>query len=170
MKKILILCLTTLFFISGCSENQISDEQQKVYDGFKDSLLNNGELISNNIPFKYSIEIDEKNGKYVYTVNVKEPRVSMSDIQMMILNPDDLNENYLSNTIGIFDDSPVYMIPNQANKKAKYLKKLSLQGVSTKKNFRVYALITWKDSNQLTQYQMFFSFNIVNGKNVKAGQ
>ena len=169
MKKILILCLATLFFVSGCSGNHISDEQQKIYDGFKDSLLNNGELISSNIPFKYNIDIQSKNGKYIYTVRVSNPRVAMSNIQLMILNPDDLSEDYLSNTIGIFDETPVYMIPNQSNKKAGYLKKIELQGVSSNKDFRVYALMSWKDSNQLTQYQVFFSFNIVNGKNIKVG-
>lgn len=170
MKKILIFCLISVFFISGCSGNGISDKQQKIYDGFKDSLLNNGELMSSDIPFKYNIEIQYKSGKYVYTVEVSKPRVAMSNIQMMILNPNDLSEDYLSNTVGIFDETPMYMIPNQSNKKAGYLKNIQLQGVSNEKDFRVYALVSWKDSNQLTQYQVFFSFNIVNGKNVKAGE
>lgn len=169
MRKVLTFCLCMILFLSGCNVSKISDEQQKIYDGFKDSLLNNGELISNNIPFSYDIDVEEKDEKFVYTVFVNEPLVAMRNIQMMILNPDDLTKDIETGTIGIFDETLTHMIPNQENEKAGYLSEIRLQGVSSQKDFSVYAMIVWKDSNQLTQYQAFFSFKIVDGKNVKVG-
>lgn len=167
MKKILIFCLSLMLFLSGCSHTKINDKQQKVYDSFKESLLNNGELISSNIPFDYRIEIAEKEDQYLYTVIVDNPLVAMSNIQMMILNPDDLSKDIIFNTVGIFDETPVYMIPNQKNEQKGYLSELKLTGAAVKKDFKIYAILVWKDNNQLIQYQSFFSFNIVNGKNVK---
>lgn len=164
MRKLMILCLCALFILSGCSSSQLKEEQQKIYHGFKDALLDNGDLISGNIPFSYDIEVEEKDGKYVYTVIVHDTKVAMSNIQMMILNPADANKDIDTATIGIFDEIKYNMIPNQENEKDGYYKKIQLQGSSEEKDFKVYATLSWKDSNQLIQYQVFFSFNVMNGK------
>ena len=59
MKKVLILALCMLCILSGCKNGKVNNEQQKVYYGFKDALMNNGDLISSNIPFEYEILIEE---------------------------------------------------------------------------------------------------------------
>ena len=100
----------------------------------------------------------------MYTVIVHDTKVAMSNIQMMILNPADANKDIDTATIGIFDEIKYNMIPNQENEKDGYYKKIQLQGSSEEKDFKVYATLSWKDSNQLIQYQVFFSFNVMNGK------
>ena len=71
MKKFLILGLCALLLLSGCSKAKIKDEQQKIYNGFRDSLMDNGELFSSNIPFdgrcKETFKIVEEEFKNNFT-------------------------------------------------------------------------------------------------------
>ena len=164
MKKVLILALCMLCILSGCKNGKVNNEQQKVYYGFKDALMNNGDLISSNIPFEYEILIEETKGKYLYTVIVKNPQVAMNNIQMMILNPEDATKDIETATLGIYDETNYHMIPNQSNEKTGYYKELQLKGSSEHKDFKIYVTLAWKDSNQLIQYQVFFSFNVVDRK------
>lgn len=168
MKKISILFIIA-FLICGCSRKDMNEQQTKIYEGFKESLLNNGEIISSNIPFKYDIKVVEKAGKYQYTVTISSPQVAMKSIQMLILNPEDLTTDYISSSKGIFDEMTYAMIPNQINTENGYMEQISLDGVSSTEDFRVYAMVTWKDVNGLNQYQAYFSFNIINMENMKAG-
>ncbi|NBK97210.1 MAG: hypothetical protein EOM50_04225 [Erysipelotrichia bacterium] len=168
MKKVTIM-LFVCILLAGCSTRDMNEQQTKIYEGFKESLLNNGELISSYIPFDYTIKVKEKAGKYQYTVSIFSPRVAMKSIQMLILNPDDLTNDYLSSSKGIFDEMSYSLIPNQMNLEDGYMDKISLDGVSKTKDFRIYAMVTWKDVNGLNQYQAFFSFNVVNMKDMKAG-
>ena len=167
MKKFLILGLCALSLLSGCSKAKIKDEQQKIYNGFRDSLMDNGELFSSNIPFDYSITVEKVDSQYHYTVIVNSPKVAMSNIQMMILNPKDVEKEIETATVGIFDETSYNMIPNQGDEKYGYYRQLELKGVSAEKNFVVYSTVAWKDSNQLIQYQVYFSFKVKNGKVVK---
>lgn len=164
MKKGILLFLCMILCLFGCTSTQKKEEQEKIYNGFKDSLLNNAQLISGNIPFAYSMEIEEKDAAYVYTISISEPKVAMSNIQMMILNPEDISKDIQTATIGIFDELNYHMVPNQINEKDGYFSSLQLQGSSKEKDFVVYVTVAWKDSNQLVQYQVFFSFDIRDGK------
>lgn len=168
MKKVSILLILVLI-VCGCSRRDMNEQQTKVYEGFKESLLNNGELISSNIPFKYDITVKEKAGKYQYTVRIFSPQIAMKSIQMLILNPEDLTSDHISSSKGIFDEMNYAMIPNQENSEEGYMKELKLDGVSDSSDFRIYAMVAWKDINGLNQYQAYFSFNIVNMEDVKAG-
>ncbi len=166
MKKLLIL-FVFCFTLVGCSSNNLLEEQQKVYNGFKESLTNNGELISKEIPFQYGIEIEQVNGKYIYKVKIDDPLVVMTSIQMLVLNPNDLTNDYVSSTKGIFDEQVYNMVPNQQNIESGYVNEIILEGVSDEPSFKLYTMVVFKDRNQLTQKQIFFSFNIVDGENVK---
>lgn len=158
-----------LLLLSACGNNDISEEQTRIYDGFKESLLNNGELVSSNIPFDYHIDVKEKGDKYLYEVTIDHPRIAMKSIQMLVLNPEDLSTDYISSSKGIFDEKTYHMIPNQENTIDGYMKSLSLEGVSSQKDFKVFAMVSWKDGNGLNQTQAYFSFNVVNMEDVKAG-
>lgn len=167
MKKIIATILVASLLLFGCDSADIKKEQTKTYNGFKESLLNNGDLLSSYIPFDYGIQINENNGKYTYTVYIDTPQVAMNSVQMMILNPVDMRDNFESPTLGVFDEVIYHMVPNQSNKASGYVKKMELSGVSKESNFDVYALVTWKNNSQLTQYQAYFSFRISEGKNIK---
>ncbi len=168
MKKISIL-IALILFVSACGSDDINKEQTKVYEGFKESLLNNGELISSNIPFDYSINVVKKAKKYQYTITISKPQVAMKSVQMLVLNPDDLTTDYISSSKGIFDETSYAMVPNQENLGEGYMKEISLSGVSKNASFRVYAMVVWKDANGLNQSQAFFSFNVVDTQDVKTG-
>lgn len=167
MKKIICLFISLLFIMSGCHIDKATEKQMKLYEDYKDSLLANKEIVSKYIPFDYDIEIKEDHGKYKYTVSIYKPIVAMTHIKMLILNPDDLSTDYISGSAGIFSDTPVNLIPNQSNPANNFVKKIELQGVSKTKDFKIYALVTWKDDNELMQYQSYFSFNIIDGQNMK---
>lgn len=167
MKKIICLCLSLLFIISGCHSEKATEKQMKIYDGFKESLLANQDMISKYIPFEYTIDIEEKNDKYMYTVSIYKPTVAMKNIQMLIINPGDFGTDYISGSAGIFSDTPVNMIPNQSNPADGYVKKIELQGISREKDFDIYALVAWKDDNELMQYQSYFYFKVIDGQSIK---
>ena len=169
MKKISILIILILL-LGACGSDDINKEQTKVYEGFKESLLNNGELISSTIPFNYSIKVVEKANKYQYTITIDKPQVAMKSIQMLLLNPDDLTTDYISSSKGIFDETTYAMVPNQENIEEGYMKEISLSGVSKSPSFRIYAMVVWKDGNGLNQSQAFFSFNVVETQDVKVGE
>lgn len=169
MKKISIL-IALMILLSACGSEDINKEQTKVYEGFKESLLNNGELISSNIPFDYSIKVEKKASKYLYTITISKPQLAMKSIQMLVLNPDDLTTDYISSTKGIFDETTYAMVPNQENIEEGYTKDITLSGVSKKDSFRIYAMVVWKDANGLNQSQAFFSFNVVDTQDVKTGE
>ncbi len=167
MKKMIIISCMFCLCITGCTSNNMQEEQQKVYNGFKESLMNNGELISTEIPFDYNIEIEEQEGLYIYEVTIKKPLVVMTSIKALLLNPEDLTTDYVSSTKGIFDELSYHMVPNQENVEDGYVTEIVLTGVSNEPDFRLYTMIVFKDRNQLTQSELYFSFNIVDGKNVK---
>lgn len=169
MKKILNILLVSIVLLSGCNGKETNVEQIKLYEGFKESIMNNGGLPSTNIPFDYDVEIKEKANVYYYTVIVSNPRVYMGNVQMLVLNPDDLTTDYVSSSKGVFDEHELSMIPNQENMEKGYMKDIKLSGVSEKKNFQLYCMISYKDHDQQNQYQTYFSFDIVEGHNTKAG-
>lgn len=170
MKKLILSLTIASMLLFGCTSADTKKEQTKVYNGFKESLLNNGDLISSYIPFNYHIQVNKENEKYKYTVTIDTPQVAMNSIQMMILNPSDMKDNFESPTLGVFDEVIYHMIPNQSNKASGFVKKMELSGVSRENDFTVYALVSWKNNSQLTKYQAYFSFTIVNGEEVKVGK
>lgn len=167
MKKMIIVCCVLCLIATGCSTNNLQEEQQKIYNEFKESLINNGELITSEIPFNYSIEIVEQDGSYIYEVSISKPLVMMKSIQMIVLNPADLTSDYVSSSKGIFDEQVYNMVPNQVNIEDGYVEEIILNGVSSEADFKLYTMVVYKDRNQLTTSQVFFSFNVVDGENIK---
>lgn len=169
MKKILFLCLVCFLSLWGCSSSGINAEQIKVYEGFRESLMNNGGRISNDIPFTYNLLLEKKNDVYHYHVSIHHPEVYMGNIQLLVLNPDDLSSDYNASSKGIFDEQIINMIPNQEDKGKGVYNKIKLEGVSKKDTFDLYCMISYKDHNQKNEYRYYFTFNIVEGTDIKAG-
>ncbi len=167
MKKFLIFMIACSFIMAGCSNSDLITEQNKVHENFRESLINNGELVSKNIPFSYALEVEEKNGSYVYTVKIDNPLVVMNSVQVLVLNPDELTNEYESSSLGIYTEQPIYMVPNQENEVDGYYSHLSIDGVSVNASFRLYVLVSFQDEYQLSREEYYFSFNVVDGENVK---
>ena len=156
MKKIgMLLCLTLL--LSGCFQSMGGSEQQynEKYENFMELLIDNSKQISTNIPFDWDFQMEQTEEGYTYTVKISNPRVAMSNVQMIGANLEEINETQVAPSIGIFEDTVYNMIPNQVNVEKGYYEGMGISGISSEKAFVLNCLVVYKDKNQTDNYVYF---------------
>ena len=168
MKKIIILSLCALFFISGCKSNESNNDEAKynLYEEYRNQLISNNGTPSYNIPFTYQMEVTSLDeGMYSYTVIVDEPQIVMNQVKIMALNIDEDTTSDMIANAGILDDNTYSLVPNQVDVEKGYPKGIAINGKAKTKDFTIYVIVSfYKDSQASTQTTVFFTFYVENGE------
>ncbi|WP_294561303.1 hypothetical protein [uncultured Traorella sp.] len=156
MKKTgILLCLTLL--LGGCFQSNGSNEQEQNerYENFMELLIDNSKQITTNIPFDWDFQMEKSEDGYIYEVRIFNPRVAMSNVQMIGANIAEINEKQVAPSIGIFEDTVYNMIPNQVNVDRGYYEGIGISGTSSEKAFVLNCLVVYRDRNQTDNYIYF---------------
>lgn len=166
MKKTVVLLVFILLVSSGCSDNSdLSNEQMKIYQDFKNTLMTNNGTPTYDIPFSYKMEVDELEGEgYSYTVIVDNPLIIMNQLQMMILDVDTMSQDLMAPSLGILEDTTYSLVPNQVDVERGYPEGVALNGLTKEKNFTIFCVVSWYLEDHSTQKRAFFSFQVVDGE------
>ena len=156
MKKLrMLLCM--ILVLGGCvqKESGESQENNEKYENYMELLIDNSKQISTNIPFDWDFQMHESEGSYIYEVKIFDPKVAMSNVQMIAVDIEDISEKNVAPSIGIFEDKPYNMIPNQVNVEKGYYEGLGISGISDKEAFVLNCLVVYKDKNLSDNYVYF---------------
>lgn len=167
IKKV-ILCLLCLTFMSGCNKSdEISSEQKKEYNEYRSVIQKNKGRTSSNLPLNYELSVQKIDNKYSYTFTINKPQIVMNDIKLMVVDSDDDKGKDMSPSVGIIDNQDVSLIPNQVAIKKGVPKGIVVNGISKSANFKIDALITFKDEEKMDSFRYFIHLDVVNGEVVK---
>lgn len=145
MKKILIISITLILFLTGCNTNTNIDKEKEDYLAIKQELLNSNNFTDeDNLPFDLNVYVNRVNEEELsYRAIIDNEKENMYDIKAILIH------NYYTDnvfpSIGIFDDGVDLLVGNND------VKGISLVGyISSNKNienleYRVY--IEYKDDN-----------------------
>lgn len=159
MRKLKIL-LCMMLVLGGCvqTEGGNAQENNEKYENYMELLIDNSKQISANIPFDWDFQMQESEGSYIYEVKIFNPKVAMSNVQMIAVDIEDISEKNVAPSIGIFEEKPYNMVPNQINIEKGYYEGLGFSGISSKKAFVLNCLVVYKDKN-LTDNYVYFIIN-----------
>lgn len=156
MKKIgFVLCL--FLTLSGCVKKESSKvkEYNEKYENYMELLIDNSKQVTSNLPFVWKFNMYETEGKYGYDVAISSPSVAMYNIQMIVVDIEDISENKIAPSIGIFEENDYNMIPSQINTKKGFYEGIGVNGTTSKSSFILNCLVVYKDKNQVDNYAYF---------------
>lgn len=145
MKKILIIFITLILFLTGCNNETNIDKEKEDYLAIKQELLNSNNFTNkDDLPFDLNVYVNRVNDEELsYRAIIDNEKENMYDIKAILIH------NYYTDnvfpSIGIFDDGVDLLVDNDN------VKGISLIGyISSNKNidnleYRVY--IEYKDDN-----------------------
>lgn len=145
MKKILIISITLILFLTGCNNNTDIDKEKEDYLAIKQELLNSNNFVNKeDLPFDLNVYVNRvSNEELSYRAIIDNEKENMHDVRAILV-----HNHYTDNifpSIGIFDEGVDLLIGNDE------VKGISLVGyISSNKNidnleYRVY--IEYKDDN-----------------------
>lgn len=145
MKKILIIFITLILFLTGCNNNTNIDKEKEDYLAIKQELLNSNNFVNKeDLPFDLNVYVNRVNDEELsYRAIIDNEKENMHDVRAILV-----HNHYTDNifpSIGIFDEGVDLLIGNDE------VKGISLVGyISSNKNidnleYRVY--IEYKDDN-----------------------
>lgn len=165
MRKTGIICLLTVLFLSGCTNTKEKEaEAMNNYKSFRDSIIDNKEVETSDIPFDHKLEVSKlKDGTYEYIVTIDNAKVAMYNIEWMIYDKsiDSGSTSQIFPTYGILDDDTknFTMIPFQSRKEENFVSGMQLSGISQTPKFTLNILVTWKDYGKTNTYKAYFNYN-----------
>lgn len=154
-KSVLLLCLSLM--LTGClnKENVPSAEKNEKYENYMELIIDNSKQVSSDIPFDWNFNMVESSEKYVYEIVISNPRIEMTDIQMIAADITEIRENVLAPSIGIFEEQSYNMVPNQVNPELGYFEGIGLNGETSKPSFVLNCLVVYKDRKHVDNYIYF---------------
>ncbi len=148
-----------LILFSGCS-NAVTQDQLKIetYQTYYTDIFN-ATLFKTSSDY-YSIAVssnDLGNSSYRYDVIIDQPKVAMYDIHILLIQDDGslVISKTMMPSIGVFEDITYYMIPNQINADAHYVKGFNLNGLSSTIPIHLKMLVSWKNALNKTSKEYF---------------
>lgn len=159
MKKILMIFLLCLIVTAcGAGTNKEVEHNGK-YENYIELIINNGGTLSNEIPFDYEFSITPNDQVYIYDVDIYNPKVAMYDVEMIAVDQTLITDDYLAPSLGVAEDKQFNMIPNQSDASLGYYQRLGLNGIAPSEDFRLYMLVSYKDSTQVNEKYVFFTID-----------
>jgi hypothetical protein len=163
MKKVLPI-LFVMILMSGCSNSaQLDQIKIDTYKSMYTDILNASDFKITSEFFSIEASLtDLGDSSYRYDVIIDEANVAMYDVDILVIQDDGslVISDKMMPSIGIFEDITYYMIPNQVNTLAHYVKGLALNGVSESLPVRLKVLVKWKDDLN-KPFIEYFDFNLV---------
>lgn len=161
MSKFLLVFLCAAI-VYGCSgKDNTSEERSKKYNEYVKTVEDNKSTVTADIPFDHSLKVKKaKDGSFEYTVTIDNPKIAMYSIEEIVVEKDKIGSKAMFPNIGIIDDEDAQynMIPFQSNNEKGFQKGIQLNGVTNKKSFTLYVLVTWKDYAKLNTSRAFFHY------------
>lgn len=163
MRKIGMMCLLTVLFLSGCTNTKEKEaEALNNYKSFRDSIIDNKEAETPDIPFSHKLEVSKlKDGTYEYIITIDNAKVAMYNIEWMIYDKsiDSGNNTQIFPTYGILEDDTknFTMLPFQSRKEKNFVSGMQLSGISQTPKFTLNVLVTWKDYGKTNTYKAYFN-------------
>ncbi|MEG0526727.1 hypothetical protein ACWG0P_09135 [Amedibacillus sp. YH-ame6] len=166
MRKLIVLWIAMIMLVSGCSNTKIDDkENMKNYENFIDTVMTNQGIESKIIPFDYKLNVyKQKDNSYQYELLVSNPRSAMYNVQAIAVNPDVDSNTNVHPCLGLLGEDAqldFHMVPFQSNAEMGFYKGFSLEGVSDSEQFKLYVMVTWKDSALVNDHRVFFNVSFV---------
>lgn len=162
MRKVILLILC-FSLISGCSANHsASDERSKKYNEYIKTVEDNGDIVSNDIPFDHALKVKKaKKNLYQYTITIDNPKIAMYNIEEIVVDKKMIGGKIMFPNVGIIDDEDAQynLIPFQSNNEKGFQKGIQLSGETTESEFTLYVLVTWKDYAKLKTSKAFFNYH-----------
>lgn len=164
MRKITIFFILTACLLSGCTNKKEKQaEAMSNYISFRDSIIDNNNGETTDIPFSHKLEVDKlSDGTYEYVITIYDAKVAMYNIEWMIYDRsiDNGKNEAIFPTYGIIDDDTkdFTMLPFQSRKEKNFVSGMQLSGISQTPKMTLNILVTWKDYSKTNTYQAFFNY------------
>lgn len=156
MRKLSFL-LSLCLLLTGCfnkNDKKMLEYREK-YENYIELIIDNSKQISTNLPFSWKFSMAESDGKYTYDVIISNPKVAMSNVQMIAVDITQINESTIAPCVGLFEETVYNMIPNQINTEKGYYPGIGVNGITDKNQFILNCLVVYKDKNQTDNYVYF---------------
>ena len=163
MKKI-ILFLTTVLLLQGCSFSDKKNYAQKVelYESYYQTVLDNDKFTDSSPFFSINAEMDKIPEGYVYEIILDDAKVAMYDVKIMVVengkNYDE--EEKMMPSAGIFNDQIYNVIPNQSRIEEGYMSGFQLLGETNADKIKLDVLVIFNDYRKLNTYREFITFDL----------
>lgn len=163
MKKI-ILFLTTVLLLQGCSFSDKKNYAQKVelYESYYQTVLDNDKFTDSSPFFSINAEMDKIPEGYVYEIILDDAKVAMYDVKIMVVeNGKNYNEEEkMMPSAGIFNDQIYNVIPNQSRVEEGYMSGFQLLGETNADKIKLDVLVIFNDYRKLNTYREFITFDL----------
>ena len=165
MHKTVMIFILAVMLLSGCSNKKEREaEAMSNYVSFRDAIIDNNGLTSENIPFSHRLEVNKlTDGRFEYVVTICDADVAMYNIEWMIYDKsiDNGKNEEIFPTYGIIDEDTkdFTMLPFQSRKEKNFVYGMQLSGISQTPKFSLNILVTWKDYSKTNTYRAFFNYD-----------
>ncbi|MCI8272225.1 MAG: hypothetical protein HFG16_07955 [Erysipelotrichaceae bacterium] len=165
MHKTVMIFILAVMLLSGCSNKKEREaEAMSNYVSFRDAIIDNNGLTSENIPFSHRLEVNKlTDGRFEYVVTIYDADVAMYNIEWMIYDKsiDNGKNEEIFPTYGIIDEDTkdFTMLPFQSRKEKNFVSGMQLSGISQTPKFSLNILVTWKDYSKTNTYRAFFNYD-----------
>lgn len=163
MKKLIVI-LTLMFLVQGCSISDKRNYSKKVeqYESYYQTVLDSDKFSSKSPYFSIQAEMDKVAGGYVYEIIVDEAKVAMYDVKIMVVEDrkDFDAEEKMMPSAGVFDDKVYNVLPNQVRVDKGYMNGFQLLGEIPSDSINLEILVIFNDYRKLNTYREFFEFDL----------
>ena len=155
--------LSLLLVVSGCTNRsrQLDEEKYNAYLAYYQSILDYDNKTDSSVNFNIEVVANKTNGKYRYDLIIDDPKVSMYDIEVLMIVDNvtaTINTEEMMPTIGIFEDDNYCMIPHQVDVEKGYYAGLDLSVVSEEPTIHISAMVSFANQSRTETYREYFTF------------
>lgn len=145
MKKLLLISITLILFLTGCNKTTKIDDEKKDYLSIKQDLLNTSEFINEEeLPFDLNIYVNRVNNEEIsYRAIIDNEEENMYDIKAILVHNHYTDDIFPS--IGIFDDKIDLLTDNNEVKGISLVGYINSEKDINNLEYRVY--IEYKNEN-----------------------
>ena len=162
MRKCLTVILA-LLLLAGCQKEtrQLDEEKYNAYISYYQSILDveNKQKSSQHFDIKMAVNMLSE-GNYRYDVIIDNCRVSMYDMEVLVIVDDvnkEINRDVMMPSIGIFEENEYSMIPNQVDLDKNIVQGIDLSITSPEPTLSVSVMVSYYDKNKEKNTREYFS-------------
>ena len=144
MKKLYILLLLSLFFISGCENKE--EETKNEYIAMKNSILDDKNYTKGSLPVDIVTTIERTDEEaIVYQTTISNPKENMHNIKILLVH------NYYSDdvfpSVGVFDETKELLVNNDEKNEITLKDTIKTTTNISKMNLELKILIEYTNDN-----------------------
>ena len=164
MLKKLMVCLLILVTLCGCKNTntrQLDEEKYNAYLANYQAILDYEDKKTESSHFNIQLVCNKlKDGNYRYDLIVDNPRVSMCDLMILMVEENlslVIDTSKMMPSVGIFETESTNMLPNQSATEKGYVKGVNLSLISSESTLRVGVLVAYSNMEKTTTTREYFS-------------